>query len=123
MDYSVPVEARKIFLDGIISHPAHRNLPPLVNDIATNIIFEGNAAPCMPMNWRFAEAASVLKALEVTLINALVEHKYLAKTGATRIDTDRANLLYMAALLTRVDPDGANAQVPPPLDQVCFLAF
>ncbi|KAJ6591107.1 CoA-transferase family III domain-containing protein [Mycena vulgaris] len=117
MNYSVPVEARKIFLDGILSNPAHRNLPSAVNDLANNVVFEGNAAPLMPMNWRFAEAASAMKALEVTLVNALVEKKYGVKTGAVRIDTDRANLLYMAYMLTRVDPDGVNAQVPPALNK------
>ncbi|KAJ7481619.1 alpha-methylacyl-CoA racemase [Mycena latifolia] len=117
MYYSVPDEARKVLLDGILSNPAHRDLPSLVNDLASNVVFEGNAAPSMPMNWRFAEAVSALKALEVALANALVETKYLVKTGAVRIDTDRTNLLYMGALLTRVDPDGVNAQVPPALNK------
>ncbi|KAJ7099694.1 alpha-methylacyl-CoA racemase [Mycena epipterygia] len=117
VEYSVPLEARKTFLDGILSNAAHRDLPPLVDVLKNNVVFEGNATPSIPMNWRFSEATAALKALEVTLVNALVEKKYSVKTGKVLINTDRANLLYMGALLTRVDPDGANAQIPPALNK------
>ncbi|KAJ7187607.1 CoA-transferase family III domain-containing protein [Mycena pura] len=110
--YSVPLQARKVFLEGILSNSAHRNLPLSVADLANNIVFDGNDAPSMPMNWRFSEAVSALKALEATLVNAQLKRSTLSKPVQ-----DRANLSYMGALLTRVDPDGANAQVPPALNK------
>ncbi|KAJ7924365.1 hypothetical protein B0H13DRAFT_2184495 [Mycena leptocephala] len=97
------------FLEEIICNPKHRGPPTLVNDLANNVVFEGNDPPSMPMNWL---ATSALKALEVTLVNTLIEKKYAVKTDTVLINTDRANLLYMGALLTRVDPDGANAKSP-----------
>ncbi|KAF7292887.1 Alpha-methylacyl-CoA racemase-1 [Mycena indigotica] len=114
--YSVPTEASRILNDGILNNPLHSDLPSSLRQLAKNVIFHGNDEPSIPMPWRFSEAVAALKALEATLVNALVEKKYHVNTGAVHINTDRANLLFMAALLTRVDPEGANALLPPGTD-------
>ncbi|KAJ7176608.1 alpha-methylacyl-CoA racemase [Mycena filopes] len=110
--YSVPAEASKLLKEGILALPTHADLPASVIPLAENIVFEGNHAPVMPMNWRFAEAVSALKGLQAILVNALVEKKYGVKTGAgPRQSTVHGRTAH------RVDPDGANAQAPPALDK------
>ncbi|KAJ5727222.1 hypothetical protein N7493_005042 [Penicillium malachiteum] len=73
--YSVPYSAQRVF-QGILENANIRKyLPPDVLDFASQIIFSGDAEPSIPVNWRFAESAAALKALEATLIAVLMKRK------------------------------------------------
>jgi hypothetical protein len=86
--YSVPEEARKVFLDGIIRNRlVAKNLPAEVSQYAEAIRFEGSHSPSVPVNWRLAESISALKALEGTVLATLLERKYNVKVHQMVINT------------------------------------
>ena len=75
--YSVPKEARKLFDEGILQNPLiSKGLPPDAQKYGAKVKFGGSNAPSIPINWRFAESISALKALEATMLNALIVRKY-----------------------------------------------
>ena len=75
--YSIPREAQAIYKKGILKNPLiARDLPPEVHAFASSIKFVGSPSPSLPVNWRLAESAASLKALEASIINALLKRKY-----------------------------------------------
>lgn len=86
--YSVPDEARKLFYNGILNNPSMSDLPSDLHDLAKLVHFEGNATPSIPINWRLAESISALKALEATLVNAILKQKYRVEPAKVVINTE-----------------------------------
>jgi crotonobetainyl-CoA:carnitine CoA-transferase CaiB-like acyl-CoA transferase len=103
--YSVPKESRSIFESGIINNPLHASLPKEIKDLAKYVTFIGSSKPCIAINWRFAESIVALKALEATLINALIGRKYGQEPLKVTINTDHAQLFFMSALFVEINPD------------------
>lgn len=98
--YSVPREAEKILNAGIIANPLIApSLPPNVKKYASLIKFVGNDKPNIPINWRFAESISALKALESIWINNLLVEKYGEEPKSVVIDTNHASLFFMSVFL------------------------
>lgn len=104
--YSVPDEASKLFQQGILNNPLiAKDLPPEAQECSKTISFTGTAFPSIPINWRFAESVSSLKALEATLVNVLLKRKYNVNPQEVVVNTDHAELYIMSALLYSVDPE------------------
>lgn len=98
--YSVPKETEKILKTGIIANPLIApNLPLDVEKYASLITFTGNDKPNIPINWRFAESISALKALESIWINNLLVEKYKEEPKKVVIDTNHASLFFMSVFL------------------------
>ena len=98
--YSVPAEAKKILKAGIIANPLIAPYLPLnVETYASLITFTGNDKPNIPINWRFAESISALKALESIWINNLLVEKYKESPKEVVIDTNHASLFFMSVFL------------------------
>ncbi|RMJ14268.1 hypothetical protein CDV36_006094 [Fusarium kuroshium] len=107
--YSFPEEARKIFFEGIISNPLIApTLPPEAVDLAQSITFKGSPEPSLPINWRFAESISSLKAYEALFLSVLLKRKYGLEQVPIEINTDHAQLFLMSSLIWTLDPDGEN---------------
>lgn len=85
--YSVPQEARKVFEDDILGNPLMSNLPSNLKSLSEYVRFEGCDKPSGPINWRFAESISSLKALEATMLNALLVKKYKISPVKVTINT------------------------------------
>lgn len=86
--YSVPREAEKVFLNGIIKNPLIKDgLPAETDDLRGKIVFQGSDSPSVPINWRFAESISALKALEALFVNALLVKKYNTAPKEIIVDT------------------------------------
>ncbi|KAJ5717849.1 hypothetical protein N7488_003495 [Penicillium malachiteum] len=103
--YPVPCSAQRVFQQGILENAnINKYLPPDVSEFASQIAFSGDSEPSIPVNWRFAESAAALKALEATLIAALMKRKFdLPFQGATT-DTDHAQLFIMSCFLWEINP-------------------
>jgi hypothetical protein len=86
--YSVPDEAKQLFRQGILNNPLIKSsLPAGWEKHADKIHFDGTSKPAIPINWRFAESVSALKAYEALLVNAVLEHRYGAKPVDININT------------------------------------
>ncbi|KAK5090947.1 hypothetical protein LTR05_001125 [Lithohypha guttulata] len=109
--YSVPEEARKVLDEGIFQNPKiARLLPDGVSDFASKITFTGNNVPSIPINWRFAESAASLKALEACIVAELVKRKYGVELSGAKINTDHASLFFMSTLIWQFkDADGPTS--------------
>ncbi|KAK8060530.1 hypothetical protein PG996_010460 [Apiospora saccharicola] len=105
--YSVPKEADSLFRAGVLGNPLiAKNLPAGAVDASRSIRFEGSDEPSLPVNWRFAESISALKAYEATVVNVLLQRKYgVERPAEIVINTDHAQLFIMSALLWTIDPD------------------
>lgn len=86
-NYSVPQEARKLLEEGILENPSMSSLPADLKTLAKHVRFEGADKPSVPINWRFAESVSALKALEATMLNALLIRKYGTSPANITINT------------------------------------
>ena len=73
---SVPHEAKALFRSGILENPLMSNLPTSLEELGQLVHFEGNELPSVPVNWRWAESISALKAFEATMVNYLLIRKY-----------------------------------------------
>ncbi|KAF4770695.1 hypothetical protein HAV15_013187 [Penicillium sp. str.  len=104
--YSVPAEAQKVFLDGILQNPLMKGLPAEIHDAAAAIKFVGSHDPSIAINWRFAESIASLKALEGALLSVLLQRKYGVKAPEIVIDTDHSQLFIMSAMIWTLDPEG-----------------
>ncbi|KAK5019942.1 hypothetical protein LTR16_000022 [Cryomyces antarcticus] len=105
--YSVPAEAQKLLSDGILTNALiMKSLHKEIQEYGTKIKFEGSEEPSIPVNWRFAESISALKALEGCMINLLLVRKYGTKPQEIVINTDHAQLFVMSTLLWTIDPKG-----------------
>lgn len=88
LGYSVPEQARLLFENGILQNRFLQGYLPDSADKAVDFIsFEGSHAPSLPINWRFAESVSALKAYEATMINALLQKKYGVGPVQVKINT------------------------------------
>lgn len=74
--YSVPNEARRVFEEGILQNPLMTSLPQELKSLSNHVRFEGSSQPIIPINWRFAESVSAIKAFEATMLNYLLTKKY-----------------------------------------------
>lgn len=75
--YSVPAEARQVFEGGILQNPLMASsLPGELKSLSEHVRFEGSSHPIIPVNWRFAESISAIKAFEATMLNLLLTRKY-----------------------------------------------
>ncbi|KAK6086347.1 Succinyl-CoA-L-malate CoA-transferase beta subunit [Seiridium cupressi] len=107
--YSIPEEANLLFHEGILGNPHLKGkLPAGASDASRTITFEGSDVPSLPINWRFAESISALKAYEATIINVLLQKKYGVGPVKVKINTDHAQLFIMSAILWTLDPAGQN---------------
>jgi hypothetical protein len=88
MSYSVPEEARRVFRNGILGNPLiAKNLPPESLQYAEVIRFEESQCPSVPVNWRWAESISALKALEGAVLGAILERKYNVRPRQILVNT------------------------------------
>lgn len=88
VSYSVPEEARQVFQNGIIGNALiTKDLPVESLQYAEAIKFEGSKSPSIPINWRWAESISALKALEGAVLCAFLERKYNVQTRRIVINT------------------------------------
>lgn len=85
--YSVPREAEALFQQGILENPLMQYLPASLKELSRFVRFEGNALPSIPVNWRWAESISALKALEATMLNYLLILKYKISPVEVTINT------------------------------------
>ena len=87
-DYSVQNETARVFREGILQNPLFKQcLPSDYEASAKRIKFEGTSFPIIPINWRFAESVSAIKAYEATVVNSLVKQKYGVEPGEVVINT------------------------------------
>lgn len=100
--YSVQDETRKLFDEGILKNPLIPSLPSEIKDAAKLVHFTGNESPSIPINWRFAESAAVMKAFEASMLNVLRGKKYATKLSEVTINTDHASVFVMTPFLTKV---------------------
>ncbi|KAI1177407.1 CoA-transferase family III domain-containing protein [Nemania sp. FL0916] len=106
--YSIPIEAQKLFQDGILGNPLMANLPPDIQNLGALVHFEGNLTPSIPINWRLAESISALKAFEATLVNAILKRRYGVDAVQVTINTDHASLFVMSIPLARIRADDGS---------------
>lgn len=101
VSYSIPAEAEKILNNEILNNKLIPTLPAEIKDAAKHVQFKGNDLPSIPINWRFAESASALKAFEASMLNVLRRKKYGTNFDDVTIDTDHASLFFMTPFLTQ----------------------
>lgn len=107
--YSVQEETRKILQNGILNNPLiAKDLPADAEKYASKITLSGSPAPSIPINWRFAESISSLKALESIWVNELLVKKYGVEPQDVEINTDHASLFFMSVLVWSCIKDNVN---------------
>ncbi|KAJ5387361.1 hypothetical protein N7509_009902 [Penicillium cosmopolitanum] len=112
LHYSVPSSARQVFERLLNNAWIKKYLPEEALEFSHQIGFSGDDEPSIPINWRFAESAAALKALEAVLVGVLMKRKHdLAFEGAT-IDTDHAQLFFMSCYLWTINHDSKNPISP-----------
>ncbi|KAF3061837.1 Succinyl-CoA-L-malate CoA-transferase beta subunit [Daldinia childiae] len=109
--YSVPQEAQRLFQDGILNNPLMEGLPQELQSLSKTVHFEGSAKPSIPINWRFAESISAIKAFEATMLTYLITKKYNVAPSNVSINTDHASLFFMSPFVARVVKDGSPARI------------
>lgn len=128
ISYSVPDEAREVFVRGILGNQLiTKNLPLEIARYSEVVQFQGSPSPSVPINWRFAESISALKALEGAVLGLLLERKYSVRPRRMVINTsvhlvfrhklhnnypnlchsDHAQLFFMSPLLSTLDIRGS----------------
>lgn len=87
--YSVPEQAKRIFHEGILENSLiNKDLSSdFIASAISKIKFQGSQFPSIPVNWRFAESISALKAFEGAFVNELVNKKYGLEPQEIVIDT------------------------------------
>lgn len=86
--YSVPGEARNVLLQGILQNKnVAKHFPKEIFGYGELVKFEGNDAPSIPINWRFAESIAALKGFEGAMLSTLVERKYGVKPQDIKVNT------------------------------------
>ncbi|KAM4057777.1 coA-transferase family III domain-containing protein [Hirsutella rhossiliensis] len=101
-DYSVPREAEAVFRRQILRNPLMQDLPGELHELGRLVRFRGNALPGIPVNWRWAESISALKAFEATMLNHLLSCKYGVSPVEVTINTDHASLFVLSPALARI---------------------
>lgn len=88
MSYSVPDEARRVLVGGILqNHLFKKYLPAEATESSSQIEFIGSNEPSIPINWRFAESVSALKGYEATVLSILLQRKYGVPAPKIKINT------------------------------------
>lgn len=100
--YSVPKEAQKVFEKEILNNSRIPALPKEIKEAGKLVHFSGNELPSIPINWRFAESVSAMKAFEASMLNVLRARKYGAKMAEVEINTDHASLFFMSPFVTQI---------------------
>lgn len=91
-----------------------KDLIPLeLQSLAKYARFEGSSNPSIPVNWRFAESISALKALEATMLNYLITRKYKTEPTDVTINTDHASLFFMSPMVVRIIKDRNPVPIDP----------
>ncbi|RSL77688.1 hypothetical protein CEP51_008829 [Fusarium floridanum] len=109
--YSVPASTADVYRQGILENPLISNdLPTEVRNGARTINFTGSNNPSLPVNWRFTEAVSSLKALEAALVDVILQRRHGLEPHQITINTDHASLFLFSTLLWTIDPEGENIQ-------------
>lgn len=109
--YSVPESAADVYKHGILENPLISDgLPSEVRNGAAAINFTGSDDPSLPVNWRFTEAVSSLKALEAALVDVILQRRHGLEPHQITINTDHASLFLFSTLLWTIDPEGENIQ-------------
>jgi hypothetical protein len=85
--YSIQQETEKILWESILRNPLHKSLPDGIEDAARNVSLVGSKFPFIPINWRFAESVSALKAFQGAMLNVLLHKKYGVPYQKVKIDT------------------------------------
>ena len=110
--YRVPQEAQKLFEYEILNNPLIPSMPPEIKEAGKLVHFSGNDLPNIPINWRFAESISAMKAFEASMLNVLRNKKYGAGLSEVNINTDHASLFFMTPFLTQVvDSNGEEKKL------------
>jgi hypothetical protein len=78
-----------------LENPLHDSLSKEVGELGKYVTFEGSSKPSIAINWRFAESVAGLKALEATLIKALISRMYGVEPQKVTINTDHAQLFFL----------------------------
>lgn len=111
--YSIQQESKQILTAALLENPKIRNdIPPEALDFAARIAFKGSLLPSLAINWRFAESAAALKALEACVLSALIKRKYRIELKGAEINTDHAQLFFMSAFVWAIDPDKEHSISP-----------
>jgi hypothetical protein len=76
LHYSIPIEARKVFENGILANPLHTSLPKGSRELGKYVEFTGTDAPSIPINWRFAESIAALKGFEAVMVNQYLKRRF-----------------------------------------------
>lgn len=98
--YNVQNEVRKILDQEILNNPRiSKDLPANAAEYASKITLTGTSSPSIPINWRFTESITSLKALESIWVNELLAKKYGVEPQNVTINTDHASLFFMSVLL------------------------
>lgn len=121
LEYSIPREAKSLLVDGILRNPLQKGLPSELEALAKHVHFEGSSLPSIPINWRFAESISALKAFEATMLNLLVTRKYGVEPSDITINTDHATLFVMSPLITKWLKDGQPTPFAPSSPEISQL--
>ncbi|KIK51501.1 hypothetical protein GYMLUDRAFT_252022 [Collybiopsis luxurians FD-317 M1] len=119
--YSVPHEAQILFKNGILRNPLMKDLPTEVESLSNHVKFEGSSKPNIPINWRFAESISALKAFEATMLNSLITRKYKVDPADIVINTDHASLFFMSIVLAQYMKDGKPTLMNPLSEDISKL--
>lgn len=104
--YSIPQEAQDIFVNEILYNGLLPKLPQEIKDAGKLVKFTGSDVPSIPINWRFAESVSALKAFEASMLNVLRQRKYGSELSEVTIDTDHASLFVMSPFVAKVVENG-----------------
>ncbi|KAK1216289.1 hypothetical protein PQX77_021098 [Marasmius sp. AFHP31] len=104
--YSVPTQAAQLLKHGLIFNSLHQSCPAEVQDTYKLIEFRGADLPSIPVNWRLAESIAAIKGFEASMLNVLLRRKLGIEPPKIVIDTDHAQLFFMAPLISTLNVDG-----------------
>lgn len=139
VEYSIPKEAQSVFENGILQNPLMNDLPAEVQGLSKFVRFEGSNNPSIPINWRFAESISALKAFEGVMLNNLLTKKYKIDPVEMTINTlvssltygivygidksgrDHASLFFMSPVVSQLIKDGKPVPIGPLSEEVARL--
>ncbi|KAI9306524.1 putative L-carnitine dehydratase [Cunninghamella echinulata] len=100
--YNLQEECMNLFHSSIIDNDKVTYSSDLKQLASTKLRFEGSQQPGIPINWRFAESISVLKAFEGLSILDLVQKKYNTTIDNITINTDHAQVFIMSAFTNQL---------------------
>jgi hypothetical protein len=111
MVYSVPEASNQVLINGILNSPKVK-APEYVKALASKAHFKGSDSPSIPINWRFAESISALKAYEGLSVAALISQKYKIEAPEVTINTDHAQLCVLSPMIASYQRSTDKQPVP-----------